>query len=352
MHRCQGAWSRLFAGALAWSSVAGCGRTEFDPIHNVAFVTSTTHQLITFGADLAGADAICAERAADAGLVGPFAAYLASSTVRAPDRLANARGWLRTDGRPFVDRIVDLTAGRLYHPLRVDEHGEDLGIAAGPVATGAQADGTVSAFSTCLDYTSPMTYEGVRVGYAQRTFQGWSEEGRVPCSNGVRLYCFGTSFDLPLEPPELTGRRAFVTVQALSVGGGLAAADALCQSEAALAGLGGTFLALLPTGASSAASRFDLTGPAWSRVDGIVLAESALAFMAGSLLASPNVTAIGDHVGSLVLTGGAPSQPGRTCNDWTDPATNTDHGNSATTSGAAFVASGGGCGGPIYCLEP
>src|SRR5258707_3208142 len=103
--------------------LAACGRDHFDPAHNYAFVTSTVHDPSTYGADLAGADAACAAAAADAGLLGEYVAYLANNSASAPTRLGNARGWIRLDGAPFVDRVVDLTAGAIFYPLQIDEHG-------------------------------------------------------------------------------------------------------------------------------------------------------------------------------------------------------------------------------------
>ena len=73
---------------------------------NLVFVTSTTYR-----GDLGGlqaADARCRERARAANLRGTFVALLSSSTVDARTRLGTARGWVRTDGRPFADTQDDL----------------------------------------------------------------------------------------------------------------------------------------------------------------------------------------------------------------------------------------------------
>lgn len=95
-----------------------CGPTNI----NRAFVTSTTHVLGALGG-LAGADAICNQRAAAAGLDGTYVAWLSSSTASAASRLANASGWVRTDGKPFAKSRGDLLAGRLLYPLELDETG-------------------------------------------------------------------------------------------------------------------------------------------------------------------------------------------------------------------------------------
>src|SRR5690606_988458 len=61
---------------------------------NIVFVTSTQHVAQDLGG-LEGADRICADRAAAAGLPGTYVAWLSTRTVDARDRLAGARGWVR-----------------------------------------------------------------------------------------------------------------------------------------------------------------------------------------------------------------------------------------------------------------
>ncbi len=330
-----------------------CGRDHFDPAHNYAFVTSTVHAPTTFGGELSGADAICAAAAGEAQLLGTYVAYLGSSTVRAPDRLGNARGWVRLDGAPVVDRVDDLTAGRLLHPIRVDELGEDVGDAAGPVATGADSSGNTE--DACTDWSS--AGGGYTWGYSAATTDFWTSTGFPDnCTTAVRLYCFGIAYDAALEITPVQGRRAFVSVQAFVPGGGLAAADALCASEASLAGLSGTFRALLGSSTSTAASRFDLSGRTWVRVDGIALADTPLDFMAGNLTAPPNVTAVGTYTSGTVMTGGSPGLVSSTCSDWTDSGVGpggVGAGLSEFAAPSAFdLAAPIGCAGaPIYCLE-
>ena len=65
-----------------------------------------------------------------AGLSGTFVALLSTSTVDAKSRLGTARGWVRTDGKPFADRQEDLfrsnCGSALYYPPRLDEFGNIL----------------------------------------------------------------------------------------------------------------------------------------------------------------------------------------------------------------------------------
>jgi hypothetical protein len=339
----------------AWLFVvlAACGRDHFDPAHNYAFVTSTVHDPSLFLTDLAGADTICASSAADAGLLGDYVAYLSTTAVPAPSRLGNARGWIRIDGAPVVDRVADLVSGNLLNPLRIDEHGEDLVDGGGPVATGT--DGSGAGDFRCLDWTtSGANYSN---GFAHKTTDDWTHASMQTCTTLARLYCFGTSYDAALDITPATGRRMFVTEQAFVPGGGLAAADALCANEASLAGVSGTFLAMLPSSTASAASRFDLGGANWVRLDGIAVAESPLAFMAGELSASPNVTSRRTYTDSVVITGGIPAMlanNGETCVAWTNAASGAASAGHANESWVgAFTSVSASCvGGPIYCLEP
>src|SRR5262249_21678466 len=125
---------------------------------------------------LAGADGLCATRAMAASLPGTYRAWLSTSTVNAKDRLAGARGWVRTDGLPFADTIADIVSGKILYPIRLDERGADLPTALGQVfvATGTDPDGTLSTtqVGTCDDFT---TVNGsVAVGDAAGGTAAWT----------------------------------------------------------------------------------------------------------------------------------------------------------------------------------
>jgi len=330
--------------------VAACGRDHFDPAHNLAFVTSTVHDPLTFGSDGAGADAICAQTATAAGIAGDYRAYIATAAVPATDHLGNARGWIRVDGKPVADLVTDLQSGHLLYPLRIDENGEDLGPGAISVATGADLGGQAAPTSDCLDWTS--TTGNFASGAPSATGLDWVNARPTPCTSLTHLYCFGVGLSTPLEITPAPGRLAFVTIQAYVPTGGLAGADALCATEAAGASLPGSFRALLATNAASAISRFDLTGPTWVRTDGAALAESALAFANEDLLTAPNITALAAPAvkGSVVSGGPIGSPQATTCSDWTGGGS-TSAGSSMRASSAAFDGSSVPCTGlPIYCL--
>jgi hypothetical protein len=356
--------------ALLSATGLGCGRVGFDPAAsadaseasrdgaaiggNVAFVTSTTQTPVSLG-DLAGADVVCTARAADAGLEGTYVAWLSVGEVRALDRLAGARGWVRTDGRPLVDRAEGILLGRVLHPLRIDEHGEDVG---GTVlaATGTRGDGRPG--PDCSNLTEPAGT--IVFGRPDQTGRSLTEgpglAGEVACSEPLRLYCFGVDRAEALSYARQSGRVAFVS-SAFVVGGGLAAADAHCMGEAEAAGLTGNFVALLSTTTASASSRFDLLGPTWVRPDGIPVASTPAALVDGQLSTSISVTADGRHVSGRVWTGGlSPDRLGTsTCAEWTDPAAMGDTGDPNGTSGDFFrrlnASSCTETDRRLYCLE-
>lgn len=308
---------------------------------NVAFVTSTTTTGDMGG--LAGADQLCAERALAAGLPGTFIAWLSSSAEDAIDRLAGAGGWLRTDGKPFAND----PRGPIYYPLRLDEFGNDLWT--GSALTGTNASGTVSPGQTCQDWTAPAG--SAATGAFHTTTVSWTTYyGGDTCVYPTHIYCFGTDAYTDVTPSSSSGRLAFLSTGTWSPGGGVATADALCQSEANGAGEAGVFRALLATSTASAMSRFSTSGQTWVRPDGVeIVAMPAALFPPGdgAILDAPiNLTLAGEYATAyeFVWTGiGAfydgrsmqtPGTPETTCDDWqsTSPADEGASGYAADTN--------------------
>lgn len=284
--------------------------------HNYAFVTSTERVLSTLG--VAGADAHCNELAAAAGLPGTYVAWVSSTTSSARARLGTASGWLRTDRRVLALSAEELFEGRLLHPLSLDEAGavRELDVA----QTGTLGDGTV-ADPNCLDWTSSEATDRTLAGYPWMTSARWSQGALGQCNGAARFYCFGKDQDAPIAWTPVPGRRAFVTSASFPPAGGLAAADALCASEASAASLGGTFKALLATASASAISRFSVFGPTWVRVDGVPLWTSAAAAKAGAPIETPILLrADGSRGAAQWLWFGATALDAvgsNTCADWT-----------------------------------
>ena len=287
---------------------------------NYMFVSSVEVAPSTLGG-LTGADGICQGLAEAAGLPGNYMAWLSKEGDNAVDRLqaTGARGWVRPDGLPFADSLSSLTTGQVFYPPRIDEEGNDVGVFVG-VVTGTSSQGEYwSAFGDCDGYTD--TTGQVAQGVADTGTVTWTLQSATACSIPSRLYCFGVDHDTPVEPAPVTGRLAFVTQASFLPGGGLAAADALCETERATGGLTGSFLALLATETSSAASRFDASGSPWFRVDGVQIAQTTQALLTdGNVMAGIHVTANGDYLGSSASWTGfddITSVGAQTCASWT-----------------------------------
>ena len=325
---------------------------------NPVFVTSTAQPANLGG--LAGGDAICQARAAAGGLpAGTYRAWLSTSTVDAWTRLGSARGFVRTDGRPFADLVSGLIGSNaVLNTILTDENGAV--VSSDEVWTGTANTGTVS--STCGDWTSALPTVNGTMGNAQGGAVSWTLYSFPPCSTPGRLYCFRTDLSAPLTIPPLGDRVAFVTFGTFTPGGGLAAADALCAAEQG--GLPGTYKAYLATSTASAASRLNLATSPYMRSDqqrvggaselgtGSRLQSGIWQYASGTYIAlttpSSRSTWTGaqepDFVGSAATT----------CDDWTSTGGTAYIGDPTLASPPWFALSfGQTCGLPrrIYCLQ-
>lgn len=280
---------------------------------NLVFVTSTRHVAGGLGG-LAGADAICEARAAEAGRPGTYVAWLSTSSMDARDRLGTARGWVRFDGEPVADTAADVAAGRMFYPPLLDDLGAVVVAYTDCAATATGASGALSG-SSCADFTTTSS-ESLACGKPATSTGSWTNGAAASCSSMLRLYCFGVDRVQPvtLPPPPSARRTAFLSQAIFDPGGGLAAADALCANEAA--GLPGTFAALLATTTASAGSRFMLGTP-WYRVDGAKFTDDFT-----KIYAPLNVTAAGAHLDTPPVWSGAfdvgmVGTDASTCSNWT-----------------------------------
>ena len=324
-----GGWTGACTGTALTCTVTVTAATavgaRFDPPPNIAFVTSTSHTGDVNG--LLGADRLCQARADAAGLPGTYRAWLSTDATSAISRLAGASGWVRPDDRPVANTPAELAAGRMFHPIRLDENGRDVGDV--DVMTGTNANGTMSTASDCGDYNLADT-QSVTHGRADGVSSPFSIFGSGACSTARRMYCFGIDHAATVAPtPPTSFRRAFITSASWTPGGGLASADALCTSEATAAGLPGTYRALLPTSSASAASRFNAaTGTApWARVDGVLLATTAATLFSSARWA----TAMTVQAGGQYMTSGNTAV-------WGGAASLSVAGTSASTCGGTWVA--------------
>lgn len=138
--------------------------------------------------------------------------------------------------------------------------------------------------------------------------------------------------------------------------GGLAGADAKCQTEANNASLSGTFKAFLSDSTTNVKDRlFHNTGP-YKRKDGALIANDWDALISGSIDNAINIKADGSSSDGGVWTGTTTTfTTGAHCSDWTD--------NSPFASGKAGLTTGVGSAwvdnssptcnipGSLYCVE-
>ncbi|HTJ46815.1 MAG TPA: choice-of-anchor D domain-containing protein [Kofleriaceae bacterium] len=293
----------------------------FKPPVNTMFVTSQRYAVTQIGG-LAGADDICQSSAAAAGLPGHFVAFLSTSSVDAKSRVGNARGWIRTDGKPVIDQLsTTLTTGQLFYAPEYDENGQ---LTSTSVITGSNSDGTKSSGETCSDYTSTSGYAAF--GAPSYGAFNWLLLGVTDCTSTFSLACMQTDYTNAVSPPPLGSPLAFLTKGFFDTATGLAAADALCKSEATAAGLQypDLYKALLGTSTMAPASRFNSTY-VWRRADDVALnvAGDNLFDKAKRWIAPIDVGADKTYLGGYNLALGSldPNTIGaNTCNDWTTNA--------------------------------
>lgn len=343
------------------------------PDFNRVFVTSTLQDGNLGG--LAGADAICAARAAGAGLPGSYVAWLSTSSVNAISRLGSARGFVRIDGKPFANSAADIVANRVFNPIRLNESGVDVSSGVSPgasnltVFTGTLDDGTVAMGATCNDFTdnSPPTagLPNARRGEVSGGPVTWTARQNSNCSTTRRLYCFQVDHTgADLVPAPTAGKIAFVSTKTFTPGPavGIDGADALCAANATSAGLVGTYKALLATTTASAASRVTLA-PLYVRPDGIPIASGSTIAAGGPLDSGIWQRADGSYVpatGDLAYTGApSPSAVAPTlaasCDDWTSTTSTSAHIGADTFADPLWwaLAQNGTCISQlaVYCLQ-
>ena len=258
---------------------------------NVAFVSSTQQTAALGG--VAGADARCRDLASAAGLPGEFIAFLQASDGEARARLAGSRGWVDRRGVAIADAPEDFFGDGLIHPLRIDERGQERSRGVSYVARDA------SSRSSCAGWTDGSS----GIGYSSFVDDDLVDRWQRNCSAAAHIICLEIGHDAPVTPPPMAGRVAFTTVAPWLPSGGLAAADAACAADAATAGLGGSFKALLPTSSATAGSRFSASGGPWRTVGGPAITSTATEFI-GSPMAPSLETFLNRDARGVALTPG------------------------------------------------
>jgi hypothetical protein len=357
---------------------AGCAPGPVDPAQvgataappgrgNYVFVTSQCYDP-AFGS-LEVADEYCSSAASSAGLPGTYRAWLSSGLVStnppvaARERLEGARGWIRRDGAPFADTIVDIVGGRIFFPPLLDEYGREVR-GGPPVATGTSPDGRMA--GNCNDWTRiPVSADlidlpRVTVGDPQGTMADWTSHGdQILCDQPLRLYCFGIDENRQVAVAPRIGRKAFLSDEPFR-SAGLKGADDLCNQEAMTEGIAGHFVALLADSQTAAADRIDGAAVQWVRLDGVPLNKPGEnLFATGPTVAPLNLTSRMLYLSAGVFTGAADAwHPGTletTCQDWTNNFLKEYTTLGISSHGPSwFTGIPGNCErgfGRVYCLE-
>lgn len=183
------------------------------------FVTSTTTDGNIGG--LAGADAICNNLAATAGLGGTWVTWLSTSTVDAIDRLQppTIGPFVRAadPGVVIATDIMDLTDGTLSNAIELDEAG--MFATPNDAWTGTNEFGSL-ALPNCQDWTTSDSLEEGTFGITNQTSIDWTISPPFPCAVSSRLYCF----ELPAEPSSVVEIPTLNAMTLVLLGGILALA--------------------------------------------------------------------------------------------------------------------------------
>ena len=144
----------------------------------------------------AGADAVCRQSAAAAGLPFPqsYVAWLSAPGDSVVDALPADLPWRRLDGVRVADSLSDLTRGALQAPINVDEQGI---YGATSVWTGTYESGQPTG-SHCSEWSSADSNLLAHRGFSNRANYQWSRSSLVYCDQENHgLYCFSTVVATP-----------------------------------------------------------------------------------------------------------------------------------------------------------
>ena len=344
---------RIVGDGIASLGGSGGGSPVGNPdAGNVIFVTSSIYTGNMGG--LSGADTICINHAADAGLAKPstFIALLNTSTQTAYARLPIAGGFVRPDGKPVAASRDQLFSGYIWYQPNLDEHGRltpyDAADAGALVFSGL-IDGGTGASGACSDWAS--TSGNGAVGDAYRGGDRWFERVGITCGcdQPRPIYCASNNGAVVPDSPVRAPRLAFTSRTLLSGTGTLQAMDQACQNEAIDAGLSGTFIALVaPDAGTAPALRIDGGASNWSRVDGTAMTSSSVALLdAGFWWASLTLDARGVFNPQTVWSSSTVADPyvdtgSLNCVGWAGPTVGNNWAGTSTSLGSGLASPAAG----------
>jgi hypothetical protein len=315
---------------------------------NLVFVSSRT-----FTPDLgspAAYDAECNTLATAAGLNtaqgDAFIAWLSDSTSDAKDRLGTATGFVRIDGKGFLNDLSEMMQGKIRNPLDIDEHGEEV---RGAVYTATDNRGMWVTDNACGDW-SGAPGSGLVLGLTYGGPHDWTAGEGATCDEETRgrLYCFMHTLHTTLSPPNASGKIIFISTTSYLPG---ANPDQVCEHDKPAGA--GPVKALLTRTDRSLASMLE-ANQRYMRPDGEEIGLGS-DIIGGTLRSGIWQRANGQYSTVSVWTGVSsdPTEvgtPSSTCHDWTvaDGSLGA-RGYPGVTTGAW---AGGGGEGTVRCDDP
>ena len=265
---------------------------------------------------------------------GRYVAWLSSAQADARDRLKAAaggtmpRGWVRIDGKPFLDQLPTSAAFEpdVRYPVGLTETGTE---ASEDVTTATDIHGAYIPAWGCDNWNDRTSLSadihGAMAGLPYAGASAWTNREIGFCGGTHGLYCMQVDHVTPLPPPPVpTNAKRIFLARFNQPASGISAADARCVADATAAGLPGVFRALLALRGASAASRFHPDGVRpFVRLDGVVVAEHDVdLFTPGKGPAAPIcIDAFGRSTSGTAFTGTAnlsqTEAVAYNCADWT-----------------------------------
>jgi len=317
---------------LSVTGPATVGAKFGNQTYNIIFTSSKLYPS-TLGS-AAAYDAKCNELATAAGintLAGDgFMAWISDASSSAGPRLevnaAARKGFMRVDGEVVTYNLPQLSLLRvIYYPAMLTELGTPS--TARHVWTGTLVDGSATS-NNCMGWTDSSTSRFATLGFTGGGPGVWTEAEVLDCARQLPIRCLGKTKDQSfpyLDAIPSDGKIMFLSVDTIGVnGGGAAAMDALCTSEASGTFPSKTFKAFVSRTTVPASDLVDSRYVYYRRESGAAVASGA-ALRAGAPFLSGVWTRVdwGQVMDPDVRawTGSAaPNQVATletSCNDWT-----------------------------------
>ncbi len=174
--------------AVAMTGLLACSSTDITTDAGMTewrIFRTDTNQNANLGG-IAGADAICAAQALEAGLQGEFKAWLSTIASPVADRVTQASGpYVLVDGTRVADDWDDLVDRTILTPINLDANGV---IRRGDIWTGTLATGASYATSDCGAFNNGSSGMAL-CGASNSTTETWTENITPACSTPLGLYC-------------------------------------------------------------------------------------------------------------------------------------------------------------------